>query len=177
MRRSVGSTVGRSDRRWSVGRTVGRSNGRSDGRMGGRTDGQSDARPDGWTIGRSVGQTVGRSVGRTVGQTGGISLALIPSPCSRISKEKYGHKIEALTWPRSLTYTANALNTASAELSLGRDDAPSPHFAWLRGFYLDWVNPYFLVSMNCHCRKARRTAQTGYLQTLIPITSCKNLNN
>jgi Mg-chelatase subunit ChlD len=31
--------------------------------------------------------------------------------------------IEGLTWPRSLTFTANALNTASSELSLGRDDA------------------------------------------------------
>jgi len=34
-------------------------------------------------------------------------------------------KIENLNWPRSITYTANALNTAASELSLGRDDAQS----------------------------------------------------
>jgi Mg-chelatase subunit ChlD len=39
--------------------------------------------------------------------------------------EGAAQKIEKLRWPRSITYTANALNTAASELSLGRDDAQS----------------------------------------------------
>jgi len=34
-------------------------------------------------------------------------------------------KIEGLKWPRSATFTANALNAAKSELSLGRADAQS----------------------------------------------------
>jgi Mg-chelatase subunit ChlD len=34
-------------------------------------------------------------------------------------------KIEGLNWPRSATFTANALNAAKSELSLGRADAQS----------------------------------------------------
>lgn len=35
------------------------------------------------------------------------------------------NQIEGMTWPQSLTYTANALNTARSEFSLGREGAAS----------------------------------------------------
>jgi len=62
--------------------------------------------------------------------------------------EATAKKIEGMKWPRSLTYTANALNSAKSELSLGRADAQSvvivitdgrpmsPRNTWISSYYL-----------------------------------------
>jgi len=93
-------------------------------------DGSGSLGQSGWDASVEAGAALARAFG--AGDRSDIRLAvLLFSYYSQWVKhftantEECATAIEGLTWPRSLTYTANALNTAGAELSLGRDDAPT----------------------------------------------------
>jgi flagellar biosynthesis chaperone FliJ len=91
-------------------------------------DGSGSLGQTGWDASVKAGAMLARAFG--AGTHADVRLAvLLFSYYSKWVKhftsdtEACAVAIEKLTWPRSLTFTANALNTASSELSLGRDDA------------------------------------------------------
>jgi hypothetical protein len=93
-------------------------------------DGSGSLGQTGWDASVKAGAALARAFG--AGDRSDVRLAvLLFSYYTQWVKhftdntEECATAIEGLTWPRSLTYTANALNTAGSELSLGRDDAQS----------------------------------------------------
>jgi len=93
-------------------------------------DGSGSLGQTGWDASVKAGAALARAFG--AGDRSDVRLAVILfSYYSTWVKhftdntEECATAIEGLVWPRSLTFTANALNTAGSELSAGRDDAQS----------------------------------------------------
>jgi len=95
-------------------------------------DGSGSLGSAGWAASVKAGAMLARAFGGGKGGTSEVQIAvLLYSYYSKWIQhfnpdcEGAAVKIENMPWPRSMTFTANALNTARSELSLGRDDATS----------------------------------------------------
>jgi hypothetical protein len=92
-------------------------------------DGSGSLGQSGWDASVKAGAMLARAFG--AGQAEVQIAVLLYSYSSEwvqhfsLDCEAAAQKIENMPWPRSLTFTANALNTAAAELALGREDAQS----------------------------------------------------
>jgi len=95
-------------------------------------DGSGSLGQQGWDASVKAGAMLARAFGGGTGGTSDVKIAVLlysyyskwiqhfSSDCAGAAT-----KIENMAWPRSMTFTANALLTARSELSLGRDDAQS----------------------------------------------------
>jgi hypothetical protein len=92
-------------------------------------DGSGSLGTKGWEASKKAGAMLARSFG---GSGSDVKLAVLLFSYSNKWLQHYSSDceaaavaIETVAWPRSLTFTANALYAARSELSLGRADAQS----------------------------------------------------